>query len=86
MPTRFLIKKDWHLRSNKFPKNTLFLLLTRSESYTWYQFNSPDKNSGVIKLHNRNLRPLTEDEIATKKHRQKIIQEHIDATSDPFVS
>lgn len=86
MPTRFLIKKEWYLRSSKFPKNTLFLLLSRSESYTWYQFSSPDKNSGVVKLYNRNLSPLTEDEIVAKKHRQKIIQEHIDATSDPFVS
>lgn len=86
MPTRFLIKKDWILRSHNFKKNTLFLLLSYTKDFVWYQFNTPGKNSGIVKIYKSDLKPLTEQEIIVKKYRQKIIQEHIDATSDPFTS
>jgi len=86
MPTRFLLKKEWNLRSHNFKKNTLFLLLSHTEDFVWYQFNTPDKNSGVVKVYKRCLAPLFKQEASIKNHRQKTIQEHIDATSDPFVS
>lgn len=86
MPTRFLLKKEWNLRCHNFKKNTLFLLLSYTKDFVWYQFNTPDKNSGVVKVYRSCLTPLSEQEASIRKHRQKIIQEHIDATSDPFTS
>jgi len=86
---KVFLKKDWRSPKGKlYPSGSYFEKDKNLHSYidmTWYNFIIPGESYGIVLLPDSLLRLPTQEEIEIKKTRQKLIDEHIEATKDAFL-
>ena len=88
---KITLKRSWRSpRGKLYPAGTVFIKSKRiiachELAMTWYDFYSSDGSYGFVLMPDSLLQIPTPEEISIRASRQKLIDAHIAATSDPFL-
>tara|TARA_B100000700_G_scaffold276745_1_gene323534 strand:- start:228 stop:437 length:210 start_codon:yes stop_codon:yes gene_type:complete len=52
---------------------------------TWYDFIIPGESYGFVLIPDNIFKKLTPEEISIRRERKRLVDDHIKATSDPFL-
>jgi hypothetical protein len=86
--SKAIIKVDLILDTGRsYPPGTVFKFRARAPGLDacWYDFTTPSRDSGFVKVRNSLFRKLSKDGEAIMKLRRQEIQEHIEATRDKLI-
>ncbi len=84
------LKKEWRSpRGKLYPSGSMFIKndiwVEPGMGSTWYDFIIPGESYGFVLIPDNIFKKLTPEEISIRRERKRLVDDHIKATSDPFL-